>query len=546
MMANLESILKEVFTNHPKAIVHMRKQFQNGQFGLVLGSGVSKRLGVPGWKALNRCVAKDPDVCAPQLIDSAASETVITQRLYEHYKSKKYAESLGTDIHDVKFNLRVYKGFNQILMKHLYANPPDNRKRIKDVHPYLGHYVSILKNTNLTINYNFDSYIERMLLEERTEEEKKRSRGYDSVTDPRIPFRKDRQVIYHPNGFLPREPMESTRKLVFSESEFADQLIGVMTGHYSPVIHHFCNNTCLLIGLSLDDPTLKHVLRLAVRMNPGRCHYYVHYRREDEEIDPELKKAIFAANFETYNLFTMFLGDEELAALGTLIESGYFLTEKKDSDVALLATQSGGIPLTYCYYVVGAIGVGKSTTIAHFRDLTTYDEWFEPRELDLGKEPEGLDHKRIQVIDKWISRQFTLKNHKLSEEASGIVLIDRCPLDPITFTPHDEWAKKADYLLREVTCDGATKIVPGHIILLLDDPAILELRLLPGAKEYSADRLDQLQKDILKIYTDKNISRLDAKYMTTHEIIKSVAKIIHTEDYRVIDVQKKIEEIKNG
>ena len=77
-----------------------------------------------------------------------------------------------------------------MLHEHLYADAPPKERRIKEVHPYLGDYLTILRNSKLTINYNFDDHVERMLLEERSEAEKSSTRGYQSVCSLTLPFRR--------------------------------------------------------------------------------------------------------------------------------------------------------------------------------------------------------------------------------------------------------------------------------------------------------------------------------------------------------------------
>ena len=334
-------IHKKVFSEYARYIVHMRKQFQADRFGLVFGAGVSKPLGGPTWKKLNTLVANNPSVQGEKCLSQQESEPVVTQRLYEHYKLKHLPTGVSTSREAIKQELTIIRDFKLILREHLYSNSkvPSDEYKIKDNHTYLAKYLKILRNSYLTVNYNFDDYIERLLTQENPEEEKSKTRGYETVTNINIPFRQNKRVIYHPNGFLPKREreMESGTKLVFSEKEFADQLIGVTTGHYSSLIHHYCNNTCLFVGISLNDPTLKHVLRLVVKINPGRCHYFVqHYGDKEGDFDQELKDAIFAANFETYNLITLFLCDKEIAALGDLIESGY-KEEHQDSDIRRLA-----------------------------------------------------------------------------------------------------------------------------------------------------------------------------------------------------------------
>lgn len=544
---------KKVFSKYARSIVHMRRQFQDGRLGLVFGAGASYSLNVPKWKELNKLVSEDTDVQGQQCYKEDDLEPIKTQRLYEHYKLKKLPKTTNTTPAEmIKQELRIYGEFRRILYKYLYANVIPKEKRIKNVHKYLKNYLTILRNTNLTVNYNFDDYIERFLREERTEEEKKSTIGYCSTTNINLPIRPDKRVIYHPNGFLPYEEMESGKSVVFSENEFANQLLGVMSGHYSSLVHHFCNNTCLLIGHSLNDPTLKHIFKLVMKMNPGRCHYYVcYYDEKGVEPNKDFKDAMYEANFETYNLITLFLCDKEIAALGDLIENGYHESYKKESGIKLLTNELKK-NLTYCYYVVGAIGVGKSTTIAHFGDLVPYAEWLEPRDLDLGKVPNLGDMEttlsvgKIEKMDKWFIRQFTLKNHKIYEEDVGIIIIDRCPLDPVSFTPYNDWSNKAQLLLENIL-KVTPDIVKGHIILLIDDPIILEMRVIGGPKEeYTEKALKVLQDNIKNIYDIEQVSVLDARYMSSHEIIKRVAKIIHTEEYNEIDIKKRLEEIKNN
>jgi hypothetical protein len=109
---------------------------------------------------------------------------------------------------------------------------------------------------------------------------------------------------------------------VFAEDAFADQLIASMSGHYSSLLHHLFKHTCLFIGISLDDSTLKHLLRQNARINPGHYHYYIAYVAPGETIDHDRIATVRAANFEVYNLITLFLNNEDIAALGTLLTAG--------------------------------------------------------------------------------------------------------------------------------------------------------------------------------------------------------------------------------
>jgi hypothetical protein len=37
------------------------------------------------------------------------------------------------------------------------------------------------------------------------------------------------------------------------------------------------------------------------------------------------------------------------------------------------------VPLMFSFVVTGAVGIGKSSVISHFRSLKQHDEWTEPR-----------------------------------------------------------------------------------------------------------------------------------------------------------------------
>lgn len=533
---------KNVFKEYGRHIVHMIRQFHTDHLGLIFGAGISTFFKIPLWSELNRKIATDSEVDGVNLCDDSISDPMLTKRLFEHYKNRQNltTEEVGTK-EERKKNLQVIKNWIAIMHKHLYSNVSDPNVNVSKSHTYLGQYLKIIRNSSLTVNYNFDDFLETMLLQERSPEEKESTKGYQSVTNLTLSFRKKNRVIYHPNGFLPNKLSEKSSSLIFGEDEFADQLIGVISGHYSALMQHLCSNTCLFIGVSLEDSTLKHLLRQSSRLNPAHCHYYIQYYEPGKSFTDEQKAAIRSAYFETYNLITLFLNDKEIASLGKIIESGFGPDGWTHNDIDLLATETG-VPSRYIYYIVGAIGVGKSTAISHFRDMITYDEWTEPRDLELGKEPESVSTDKLAELDNWIAKQFRNKNTNLYNELPGIVIVDRCPLDPISFTEYSKWKEKGDLLGNTMKKD----IRAGHIIMLKDDPAVLELRTVPTYKEYSEDRLKRLQNDLIKLYCMDGITIIDTKYMTYDEVMKEVACIIHMQQYKEIDIQGRLVQIKNN
>lgn len=226
-----------------------------------------------------------------------------------------------------------------------------------------------------------------------------------------------------------------SENLVFSEGEFADQLIDVMSGHYATLTSHLTNYTCLFLGLSLGDTTLKHLLRQNVHCNPGHPHYYVRYIRQDEANSGEAVDAEALANFDVYGVITLRLNKAEIASLGRLLSC-------VDSDFKE-GLDRLGVRNRYVYYVSGAVGAGKSAVVQQLRCLSTLSEWVDQRPILLEKPHSELTKEERAKVDEWISAQFRRKNFRLISSADGIVACDRTPLDPLAFSQPNNIATRA-------------------------------------------------------------------------------------------------------
>src|SRR5262249_49091407 len=154
------------------------------------------------------------------------------------------------------------------------------------------------------------------------------------------------------------------------------------------------------------------------------------------------------ANFNVFNLITLFLTENEIAALARLIDDTQILEE----ELRDLATREG-VRLLYKYYFTGAIGVGKSATARQLENLSVIDEWLQPRLPILAKPWDSLTQAERDEADDWIVKQFALKNDRLRHENLGVFVIDRPPLDPLVFTPVKDRAAKARMLCDAICPD---------------------------------------------------------------------------------------------
>ena len=324
----------------------------------VFGAGASQPIGLPDWNMLVGRIAEHPHVKAAATAVGATSQASRVQLIFHHFRRLQLqAHVTAGTIQDensgsISLERRIAHEWREIV------HAPYSTAKPIDEHPYLRDFVPVIRQAPLTVNYNFDDSLQQ-LLHRDTAAESARAPGYETVWEPTVQYRSASSVIYR-NGYLPRQLQQNpSPSVVFLEDSFADQLIDAQRGHYSTLLSHLFRFTSLLVGLSLADPTLKHLLRQSARANPGHVHYYVAYRADGAIHEPWRDAATRDSNFNTYNLITLFLTEREIAALAKLIS-----LPKPDF---ALAIDELGLPKSYTFYLSGAVGVGKTATLERLK-----------------------------------------------------------------------------------------------------------------------------------------------------------------------------------
>lgn len=541
---NRESLYQSLLAKYCKQIVHMRQQYHltSPTLGIVLGAGTSKGVGLPDWKELVERISQSNEIRELDVkINDGGDPISNAQLLFQSYKSYMIKSCNEEDKAYNRIDMKIRAEWQRIVHAAIYA---DIKADISDLVPQ-GHYlwslIKLIKKIPMTINYNFDDIIQRLLAATRTDEEIKQSRGYTTLWNSNVYMYPKNSVIYHPNGFLPfRLSEHPSERLVFLEDSFADQLIDSMHGHYNVLSDYFTHNTCLLIGLSLSDPTLKHILRTNAINYPGIYHYYIkHVGRDNVSVD---EKAFADANFDVYNLITLFLNSDEIAGLLDLIEMN-------DEDFDKYVEEVGGLYKSYKYILVGSVAVGKSTAMSHFRSISTQDEWLDFMPEDMAKDPSKVAGERINDIDEWIADQWGKKNYKLLRIVDGIHIIDRGPLDAFAFTPKGEWVKKAE-LTKKYISPGRSgrKLCSAAIINLIGDPCTMAARAILSQKDTDAEKLKKQQSLIKYIYSTApcGVFTIDTRNKGKAQVAKEIAKIIFMDDYSEAPLNQMLEDILNG
>lgn len=527
----------------PKAVVHLRAQHRLKRLGLVFGAGISADLDYPKWDELVTKIANRPEVDAARIWAKLEKDgpdgrpvtrtlATITQMLFSEFRKGQIAKrKLGPSLSFYEERL-IKTEWLRLIHQELYGGL-DEASRIAKLtnHPYLNAFTSIIKKLPLTVTYNFDDSLEQMLALARTEDERELTRGYEMIDRPNSQFRRSDSVIYHPNGCLPAEFYDgASADVIFSDDSFQDQLISAANGKYLHLSNHLFRNTCLLIGISLEDATLQSLLRQNAVENPGNIHYIVQYTLTGPARDPEAEAAIFYANFESFGLYTLFLNGDEIATLAKVIEM----------EEQTFASRHAKLKPKYVYYMIGSVGAGKSTVASNFRNLITHDEWMDVRDPDLAK-PEGeVSTDKISTLNEWIAMQFQKKNFALQNCNEGLHLVDRSPLDPLTFGPKEDRPKKARDLLEQITEEGTWTVAQGHIIQL--NASLEELRIRNSLKHkyWPDDEIEKLIREMKEIYGALPKSVVCTTGRSATAVAKEIARIIFLDDYRPVNVEEQL------
>ena len=531
-MLELKRRHKSLLEQYNRPIVHMRSQVGLGRFGLVFGAGISKNFGIPTWSELIDQLARERKVQGVRLLKVVPPRAGLpyrTEMLFEHFKQRRYSKVSDDSHHTRLFDYRIAAEWREIVRKHLYAKVKTDLGKSLKSHPYMKQFVPLIQRSYMTVTYNFDDFIEQALYRQRSSREASESRGFESVTNPWTQFRRTQGIIYHPNGVVPQNPLETpSDRFVFSEASYADQLMGIFAGDHAGLLNHFSKHTCLFVGLSLEDETLRTTLMQAARSCPGNFHYFVCYLKPGEILDEKKRHAISLANFKVYNLVTLFLDDKEIRAVAELIN----VEKCPETEFADFASEHN-IRVKFKFYITGPIGVGKTTAINHFRNLEVIDEWLEPRPEILSKDWEELTDDEKRTADDWLAGQFKKKNSVLRNKKEGIFMLDRGPLDPLSFTADGEWSEKATLLLKTICPKQMNwKIEDGRVILLQGDSEELALRMIiTQRKGYTAKKLHRLETQLSKAYGSNGVTCFDTRGLTPADTTLRIAEIVHLEDY---------------
>lgn len=515
----------DLVRRYPRAIYHMRAQLGAKRLLPIFGAGASRSIGFPTWDGLVEQIGLA--VGASSGDSERTSQASRVQLIYDRFRRDFFARNEAQVAQSAALRDRqVATEWRKVVHSCLYKNA-----MAAEAHPYLGAFKDVIRRAPLTINYNFDDTIQELLRSDSNSANNSRyGVGYETVWEPSLQYRSESGVIYHPNGFLPRQLSRGpSAKLVFMEDAFADQLIDAQRGHYSTLLSHLCRFTGLLIGLSLEDPTLKHLLRQCAQQVPGHVHYYVAYVGDSKPSDSR-QESIRESNFRTYNLVTVFLSEVDIRTLGYLLSA-------RDEDFGAVVEEAG-TPSRFVYYLSGAVGAGKTTSLAALKSLKAYDEWPQERPQQSAHAVTDLTKQEVKDIDDWIDKQMRNRNALIASEKWNIVVIDRSPIDPLAFASAKTRPKRAKTLLQIYAKSSAEKTVNGAVLFLRGNPEVMHSRTVDRHKSASIEYVSELQQKFSRMWSAcGDLELVDTLDVSSADMIQRVARIIHLSEYKLVDIE---------
>jgi hypothetical protein len=533
-------ILKRAYDRQPNLIrwaSHIRQRLLGRRLSLLTGAGLSMEAGAPSWKGLIEDLANN----LPDFKDtferhkiSDIPDTIKTEFIFERYMKRELPNVADLPSRIGKKIVNI--GWHSIVRQAIYRNVSSNIEEILSKHTYLRALSELCNLCDSSITFNFDDILDSAC----------QAINGTSDAPPKTTWRTpsieslNNSYILHINGLLPQSPgMKTSESLVFTENSFLE------TSHNerdrSFIFNKFVNNTFLLVGLSLTDYSLKANLSRLKRESPGSFHYVIHWIKDEKSLDQNQMDDITNANFKLYNLVTIFLTSEEINAfirfvlVGIKTRSDFSKQEHVEEFRDAAESIQRGSPISFKYYVAGAVGAGKSTLLENLRSFYTLEEWPQPAPKTMYQDFSTLDKDELDKIDVFVYRQLRIKNNSFREPSVGIRIMDRAPLDLFAFTSNDSFAeenkRKASDLRTNVEREAT--LADGVVILVDADGATLIDRQLnrgripkdrEGGFAYDRQGLDR-QREILKmVYPNSFV--VDNDHCSKQELVSGVVDLI--------------------
>jgi hypothetical protein len=519
------------------------------RLGLILGSGATADADLPLWSALVQQLADRARGLAKTVKahrKAGFRDAYITQILYllEAVKVGRRPGHVPNRFRHFHVDARWRETVYEELYKKVKGQDFDD---ILARHSYLAGLGELTYNAGFTVNFNFDDLVDEAAIRYAVEKGRPNTQFPEIIWRPKIETRRLAPVIYHINGYLPREEgRPRSNFLTMTEDAFAEVLVSPNSLESEFIMSRFATTTFLLLGTSLNDDSLKSMLRAGIKRNAANHHYIICWEHSPSRRSDRERSHIFQVNLEVYNLITIFLDTAGYAQLVHLLNE----TEEDNFENDVLRVSPKEVTRRR-YYLVGSIAAGKTTNLEALRCFATVEEWSGRPPVTMYRDHDTLDARERAEVDAWLYPQLKGKNDQMSKTGVGIHVADRAYLDLFAFSrTDDENIQKADELRHQLRMVSA-RLEPGHILFLSANREALASRQARRGKlrgkrkivDYDGSKLFAQSKVLRKIYMPYRSSFFDTSWESCDVTSRRLARLILLGEYRPFDFEARIDEV---
>lgn len=266
-------------SNRLKLISNLSKIYKESKkTSLLIGAGVSCSANLPSWNELISGLFitylintnyENNDLTDMKLNDFISSIKEINKNFSEKYlksallSARYLRKGLASD------DKGNSNDFIELLRKNLYKNDKPRNSELIAIIGQLCLPSRTGAKIHSIINYNFDDLLEQHFEKNNL---KNKSIYYQNAT-----YTNEELPIYHVHGFIPEKSINYNNldliEMVFSEEGYHRMYSNPYHWSNLAQLANLRDNTCIMIGLSMDDPNLRRLLDISQNGNPNANHY---------------------------------------------------------------------------------------------------------------------------------------------------------------------------------------------------------------------------------------------------------------------------------
>ncbi len=276
------------------ALSYLNSKYNNGELTLFCGSGISAGSGLPTWDELIQSLL----IVYGNMRWGAPSNTSYVSdvlKLIPTVFQTSYlvlGQFLQTQIAGGQEERIFTEKFYRLLKSELYSNKEIKYNTTLEAVATLCKGDGLNRKLNSVVTLNYDDLLEQKLKEQNME-------NFVPIANEGWRISPGDLPIFHVHGYLPRDSDTITDcNIVFGEGTYHAMNNDPYCWQNRVQMDYLCRNTCLFMGLSMNDPNLRRLLSITKQKcrDNSICHYIIKKKNTSNTILSKLKKYTHSIN----------------------------------------------------------------------------------------------------------------------------------------------------------------------------------------------------------------------------------------------------------